>query len=97
VKTVSDIVGEISTASQEQAQGVTEVTKAMAQLDQVTQQNTAVSQQSASSAAELSSQAAELRRTVVVMRAVIDGGEVIGRGGTLQERVFQFPDQENAV
>ncbi|NOY13832.1 MAG: HAMP domain-containing protein [Deltaproteobacteria bacterium] len=61
VTKVTDLVQEISTASNEQAQGISEVTQGLGQIDQVTQQNTAAAEQSAAAAEELSGQAAELQ------------------------------------
>ena len=67
------MVGEISSASQEQAQGVSEINKAMNQLDQVTQQNTAIAQNAATSAEQLSAQAKQLRQMVRDLFIVING------------------------
>jgi methyl-accepting chemotaxis protein len=64
VASVSKMVTEISAASQEQSLGVQEITKAIAQLDQVTQQNTANSGLSAQSAGALSNQAESLNTLV---------------------------------
>lgn len=59
---VTDLVGEIAAASNEQAQGVSQVNEGLAQIDKVTQQNTATAEETASAAEELSSQSAQLRR-----------------------------------
>ena len=61
VTQVADLVGEISAASTEQAQGISQVNQGVGQIDQVTQQNTASAEESAAAAEELSSQAEELR------------------------------------
>ena len=73
VQEVDGMVGEISSASQEQAQGVSEINKAMNQLDQVTQQNTAIAQSAATSAEQLSAQAEQLRQMVQDLFVVING------------------------
>ena len=70
---VDGMIGEISSASQEQAQGVSEINKAMNQLDQVTHQNTAIAQSAASAAEELSAQANQLRQMVQDLFVVING------------------------
>jgi methyl-accepting chemotaxis protein len=57
VARVSEIVKGIATASTEQARGIEQVNRAVAQMDQVTQQNAANSEESSSAAQELSSQA----------------------------------------
>lgn len=71
--TVNSAIAEISTASQEQAQGVQEVTKAIAQLDQVTQENTASSAASANAAASLSKQAITLNTLVLNLVETVEG------------------------
>jgi methyl-accepting chemotaxis protein len=70
---VNQIIGEISTASQEQAQGVQEINKAMAQLDQVTQQNAAAAEQASSAGESLMSQTAELETMVGSLRELVNG------------------------
>jgi methyl-accepting chemotaxis protein len=57
---VTDIVGEIAAASNEQAQGIAQITLGLEQVEKVTQQNTAVAEQSASAAEELAGQAVDL-------------------------------------
>lgn len=73
VANVSRMATEISTASQEQAQGVQEITKAMAQLDHVTQQNTVNSGESAKAADDLSTQAEALKRLVQNLVQTVEG------------------------
>lgn len=73
VSSVSKMVNEISSASQEQAQGVHEITKAIAQLDQVTQQNSANSAESANAASSLSSEAFKLNSLVQSLVLIIEG------------------------
>lgn len=70
---VTDMVGEISTACQEQAQGVQEITKAINQLDQVTQTNASTSEEAASAAEELSAQSDSLRSMVNLLVETIKG------------------------
>ncbi|MBN2712808.1 MAG: bacteriohemerythrin, partial [Planctomycetes bacterium] len=53
---VSDIVGEIAMASNEQANGIAQVNQGLQQIDQVTQQNTASAEETAAASEELSSQ-----------------------------------------
>jgi uncharacterized phage infection (PIP) family protein YhgE len=73
VTQVSGSANEISVASEEQARGVNEINKAMAQLDQVTQQNASTSGECASAAEELSAQAESLKQTVQSLVMVIQG------------------------
>jgi methyl-accepting chemotaxis protein len=77
VANVSKLASEISTASQEQALGVDAITKAIAQLDQVTHQNTANSAESANAAAALSQQADGLISIVRSLVVTINGGVAI--------------------
>jgi len=58
----SDLVEEISVASNEQAQGIGQINQGLEQIDAVTQSNTASAEESAAAAEELSGQAMELRR-----------------------------------
>ncbi|MFS2117465.1 methyl-accepting chemotaxis protein, partial [Herbaspirillum frisingense] len=60
VRRVTDIVGEISSASQEQSAGIAEVGRAITQMDEGTQQNAALVEQAAAAAQSLQDQAATL-------------------------------------
>jgi len=61
---VGDLVGEMAAASNEQAQGIAQISQGLGQIDQVTQQNTATAEETAAAAEELSGQADELRGLV---------------------------------
>lgn len=74
IKRVSDIMGEISTASVEQSSGVSQVGQAMSQMDQATQQNAALVEQSAAAAESLRGQALELQRAVASFRLSAGAG-----------------------
>lgn len=74
VNSVAGMSTEIASASQEQARGVVEITKAMNQLDQMTQQNAATSEECASAAEELSAQANVLKSSVQQLMSAINGG-----------------------
>lgn len=73
VTVVSGLAKEISLASREQSLGVSEINKAMGQLDIVTQQNAATSQIVASAADELNSQAEALKLSVAELTISIEG------------------------
>jgi methyl-accepting chemotaxis protein len=73
VAQVSDLVGGISTASQEQAQGVEQINVAISELDKVTQNNAANSEESAAAAEELSAQSENLRNMVGELLALVGG------------------------
>ena len=59
---VADLLSKISIATNEQAQGIAQVSKALMEIDQVTQQTTANAEQTASTAEELAHQATEFNR-----------------------------------
>ena len=64
IKRVTDLMGEISAASNEQSQGVSQVGEAVVQMDQVTQQNAALVEEMAAAANSLKSQAHDLVQVV---------------------------------
>ncbi len=68
VQRVTDIIGEISTSSDEQSSGITQVNQAVSQLDAMTQQNAALVEQSAAASATLRSHADRLVALVVGFR-----------------------------
>jgi len=68
IRRVTDIVGEISTASAEQSDGVSQVGQSVADMDQTTQQNAALVEQSAAAAESLRQQAQRLVQAVAVFR-----------------------------
>jgi methyl-accepting chemotaxis protein len=68
IKRVTDIMGEISAASNEQSLGVSQIGEAITQMDQVTQQNAALVEEMAAAAGSLKSQAQELVQVVAVFK-----------------------------
>jgi myosin heavy subunit len=64
IRRVTDLVGEISAASSEQSQGVSQVGEAITQMDSTTQQNAALVEESAAAAESLKRQAQELVQAV---------------------------------
>ena len=74
VQRVSDIIGEITSASREQSGGIAQVNDAVTQLDQMTQQNAALVEQSAAAAHSLREQAGRLAETVGRFRLQNAGG-----------------------
>ncbi|MGF6924178.1 methyl-accepting chemotaxis protein [Paraburkholderia sp. 40] len=71
VRRVTDIMGEISAASEEQSGGIEQVNRAVVQMDSVTQQNAALVEQAAAAAASLEDQTRQLQ-------AVLGGWKVTG-------------------
>jgi len=64
VKKVTEIVGDIANASQEQASGIEQVNIAISEIDAVTQQNTALVEEASASAETMSEQSSELNQLV---------------------------------
>jgi methyl-accepting chemotaxis protein len=87
IKRVTDIMGEISSASVEQSAGVSQVGEAITQMDQATQQNAALVEQSAAAAESLKVQARQLVQAVAVFK--------LGEGDSRQDA--QAPVLEAAV
>ena len=75
---VSNILGEISSASQEQSSGIAQVGEAVSQMDQVTQQNAALVEEIAATASTLRGQASELVRQMAQF-TVQDDRKALGR------------------
>jgi methyl-accepting chemotaxis protein len=72
IKRVTDVVGEISSASIEQSSGIAQIAQAVSQMDQATQQNAALVEQSAAAADSMKQQAHQLVETVAVFRLAND-------------------------
>ncbi len=68
VKRVTDIMGEIASASEEQSSGIEQVNRAVSQMDEVTQQNAALVEQAAAAAGSLQEQAQHLAQAVAVFK-----------------------------
>ncbi|WCG81904.1 methyl-accepting chemotaxis protein [Pectobacterium sp. A5351] len=68
VTNVTDIMGEIASASDEQSRGITQVGQAISEMDSVTQQNAALVQEASAAAASLEEQAALLTRAVATFK-----------------------------
>ncbi len=83
---VTDLVGEIAFASNEQATGIGQINQGLTQIDQVTQQNTASAEECAAAAEELSGQASQLQQ-------MLSRFKLAGRSGAVpyQTRVSGAP------
>ncbi|MCC7181982.1 MAG: MCP four helix bundle domain-containing protein [Rhodocyclaceae bacterium] len=68
IKKTSDLVQEITAASEEQSAGVGQINTAMNQLNQATQQNASASEELAATAEEMSGQAEQLQQTMAFFR-----------------------------
>ncbi|NYE61325.1 methyl-accepting chemotaxis protein [Duganella sp. 1224] len=73
VRRVTDIMGEITSASSEQSIGIDQVNTAIGQMDSVTQQNAALVEQAAAAAASMQEQAARLAEVAASFKLGHDG------------------------
>jgi len=73
-KQVSELVAEITAASNEQAEGIEQINTAVSEMDKVVQQNASDSEETASASEELSAQAEEMERAVENLTLIIEGG-----------------------
>jgi len=90
IRRVSDVVGEISSASMEQNTGVSQIGQAVNQLDQTTQQNAALVEESAAAAQSLDQQARELVAAVSVFK-LAQGGHAVNRPAASNQPQVQAP------
>ncbi|WP_307727702.1 methyl-accepting chemotaxis protein [Massilia sp. MS-15] len=72
VKRVTDIMAEITLAGQEQSAGIAQVNQAIAQMDQVTQQNAALVEEAAAAADSMQVQAQELLAVVSTFKLAVE-------------------------
>ncbi|MBI9076742.1 MAG: HAMP domain-containing protein, partial [Desulfatibacillum sp.] len=77
VTKVADLLGEIAAASNEQAQGISQINVGLSQIDDATQQNTANAEETSAASEALSAQATEMRG--LLARFKLKG---VKRGGT---------------
>ncbi len=70
---VAELVAGIASASQEQAQGITQINTAVGQMDRVTQSNAANAEESAAAAEELNAQAEAMKDAVNELLRLVDG------------------------
>ena len=82
ISRVTDMMGEISAASHEQSQSVSQVGAAVTRMDAVTQENAALVEEMAAAAASLQTQAQDLVGVVVSFKL---GGQAP------RQRLLQLP------
>ena len=68
IQRVTDIMGEITSATREQVDGIEQINQAVTQMDQVTQQNAALVEEAAAAAESLQDQAGNLVQVVSVFK-----------------------------
>jgi methyl-accepting chemotaxis protein len=89
---VTDLVGEIAAASNEQAQGISQVNQGLTQIEQVTQTNTASAEECAAAAEELSSQALHMQDMMAKFK--IKGASTTKRTLPGNQRALPHPKEE---
>ena len=67
------MVDGVNLGSQEQARGIEQISKAIAQMDRVTQATAASAEESASASEQMSAQAEALQHIVVQLRSLVGG------------------------
>ena len=78
---VTDLLGEIASASSEQAQGVEQINKAVTEMDKVVQSNAANAEESSSASEEMRAQAEQMQDLVGDLVAMVEGhGEALKKG-----------------
>lgn len=93
VTRVTDIMGEIASASDEQSRGIDQVALAVSEMDRVTQQNAALVQESAAAAAALEEQASRLTQAVSAFRLVARPYAVNGKEARAAVQTPRAPEQ----
>jgi len=82
---VGELVGEIAAASNEQAQGIEQVNRAVAEMDKVTQQNAANAEESAGASEEMRGQAEQMKDVIAELLVLVSGTSNISDSGVQEE------------
>jgi methyl-accepting chemotaxis protein-2 (aspartate sensor receptor) len=97
IKRVTDIMGEISSASNEQAAGVAQVGEAVSHMDQATQQNAALVEQMAAAASNLKTQAQDLVQVVATFKLSDEDHAPIAEVRSAMPKAAPFKGAERRV
>jgi methyl-accepting chemotaxis protein len=89
---VTDIMGEIMAASQEQGAGIEQINQAIAQMDQVTQQNASLVEEAAAAAESMQDQARALTQVVSLFK--LGGGQAATASATRREPAYPAPGRQ---
>jgi len=95
IQKTADLVEEITASSEEQAQGINQISDAMGQLDSATQQNASGSEQLAATAEEMSGQAAQLQQTVAFFKVDIDQPRSVSTANKPKKTTSKKPTNTN--
>src|SRR5271163_2664716 len=86
IKKTAELVQDVAAASTEQSGGVTQINKAMSQVDTVTQRNASSAEELSSTAEELAAQSEQLQQLMTFFR--VAGEQPANRGGDSKQHVF---------
>jgi len=84
IKKTAELVQDVAAASTEQSSGVTQINKAMSQVDTVTQRNASSAEELSSTAEELAAQSEQLQQLMTFFR--VAGEQPANRGGNGKQR-----------
>ena len=91
---VGELLGEIALSSNEQAQGIEQITTAVAEMDKITQQNAAAAEESASASEEMNAQAKNVNASIAEIFAIVNGKNF---NNTEQNYKSEISDNEYTV
>jgi len=91
IRKTSDLVQEISAASEEQSSGVVQINSAVTQLSQTTQQNASSSEELAATAEEMSGQAERLQQTMAFFTLDTPAAAVVAASRRAPARITTIP------
>lgn len=95
---VGKLVGEITAASKEQAEGIEQVNKVVVEMDKVVQQNAANAEESASASEEMNAQAEQMKSIVTELVSLVDGrGKGFERGTASTTKISTTGNQETVA
>ncbi|OLH73566.1 chemotaxis protein [Xanthomonas oryzae pv. oryzae] len=91
VQRVTDIMGEISAASQEQSAGIEQVNQTVTQMDETTQQNAALVEEATAAARAMEEQAQQLTEAVALFRLSNDVQTLTGAAPAVRHPAAKRP------
>ena len=95
VKKVNNLTSEISTASCEQTEGIDQVSKAINEMDHVTQNTAASAEETAASSEELSAQAQHMLGQIQILAAQVGGDKKAVKPQTHPGEIYNKPARTN--
>ncbi len=93
---VAELVGEITAASNEQADGIEQVNKSIAEMDRITQRNAATAEESASASEQMSAQAEHMKVFVTELTTLV-GGKSKSKGGFAEKNANRRYESKNLM